>query len=593
MVDVNELRVNSNLKELFPPTLAKALNAIVKNIITEHSDVILTVGSLEKDSPANPLASLHLFVVWNDGIEPDEKTVTELAHSVVEPLKAKCKHVEMHLCSHSRLFEMFLAKDPLLTNTLKRLVVLYDAETVVPMKGVVAMDAEWNFPAFKEYLRVPISNEGDPDTEEMEKWKEKFINELASSRLAEDTNLCETVAELSKKIYAKFGIYVETVLYAPDESAPSFGSPSVLVLINDTDIRELSRIQLKLKIDSILSQYATETAFAQPVVSILLTEFFNSMREADGDTTYLISQAIVVFDKGGWSRLQRAFRNWVEPTGSRRAPARSGFLRQFANTSLWLGKFSPDSELRSYVKRHLAGWWGLGKRIVDKANAREGVIVIATAWIAQIGFVVGWILWRGWAAVKVPLLIIVFFVIAPLIVNLSFRALVKLKLARYSPFIMPPIIALLTLALLLYIGSATSAPSSIETPVASLVQAREEIASNLRLTSEKLEQALEDLEKADERNQQALSQKVKDLTDDKDRLAKEVDALKGVRVDQAEVIGRVYIDLLNKSNKEDRVSDMLIRVLFLILGVALAEGIRGLSRAVKGRPQPTDAADVL
>lgn len=593
MENVNELRINSDLKALFPPALAKALDALVKRIIAEHSDVILAFGSLEKESPVNPLASLHFFVVWNDAIESDEKAITELTNALIKPLKADCKSIELHLCSDSRLFEMFFTKEPLLTNTLKRLVVLYDAETIVPMKAVLAMDTEWNFPFFKEYLRVPISREDDAVTQEMENWKEGFLGKLASSTLAKDTNLCKTIAELSIKILAKFDKYVEAILYAPDDSVPSYASPSVLVLINDTDVEKLSRIELKLKIDNIFTRYATERAFTQPVVSIFLSEFFNSIRETDADTANLFSHAIIVFDKGVWSRLQRAFGNCMKFAPEGRAPARSGFLRQFANTSLWLGKFSPNSELRSYGKRHVSGWWGLGKRIVDKANAHESVIVIATLWIVQIGFIIGWILLRGWNAGRILVLIIVFFILAPFIINISFRALVKLKLARFSPFIMPPIMALLTIALLLYIGTVTSKPLSIETPIASLTQAREQVALDLRLTSEKLEQALNELQKADQENLQFFTQKVNNLTEDKERLEKEVETLQGIKDDQAQVISRIYVDFLDKSKKEDRVYDNLSRVLFLILGVVLAYGIRWLSKAVKGSTPRADASDVL
>ena len=53
MEDVNDLRVTSDLKQLYPPTLAKALDALVTRIIAEHSEVVSLVKTQSGAVPAS------------------------------------------------------------------------------------------------------------------------------------------------------------------------------------------------------------------------------------------------------------------------------------------------------------------------------------------------------------------------------------------------------------------------------------------------------------------------------------------------------------------------------------------------------------
>ena len=114
-----------------------------------------------------------------------------------------------------------------------------------------------------------------------------------------------------KKLLGKFESYIAGIALLPPEKPKEGGKPNldkinVLVLIDDTDSKKMSKEELKSKLGSIIENIAKETDKNIEARTVIFSELWQSCYDAKYDVLQLIALSAPVYDAGMLSAVKIA-----------------------------------------------------------------------------------------------------------------------------------------------------------------------------------------------------------------------------------------------------------------------------------------------
>jgi len=594
-MDDHDLRKFTQLGKFFPRRIAKALKSVIEGIPNAHyANGLVSLCIWEPDATVD-LSGVHFYVVWDDS---DGRAQCAFEDALSEGIRDKMKDVvssiEIEYLALSEVLVAFAAHEETTRSRLAKSIVLFDQETIVPLKALLEMKEEWDYKPFTKYLRTSPSSKSNNVTEETAKIKEELKAAVPSDdewslRWDREAALC-TLAQTVQK----FQPYVDGAILVPQIDAFPMWSGTVLVLINDTDVETMQRVELKLKIQSRIHRFEADHAVEGLVSLVLLTEFYDMFIRNPKEADALLSNGCRLQAKPLWDRLRRL------STAMANALPREGSVQpkiwDASNVPLWLGRISPNLELRGYEKRKVSGAWGKWQAVVGFANRHEFGIVTCFVWLFIITFLTYLGLISGFASVKVPLFLVGFVVLFPLFMRLFFRGLVKLGWGRYSPFIMPIVVSVLWTAAIL--GSNLLRPTKGEgtTTIDRLETIRTRLTTELEETSQRLRETFKELEAADTAQHQAIQAEIGSLTIHKEQIAKDISTLETVRSEQAETLGRLYVDQVKQEfqiqNATGQRWDILVNIIALLVGALVGQVLGFVVRRIASKRKGGESLSV-
>jgi hypothetical protein len=572
-----QLRTLTDLGVFFPRSLARALHDVIQGLPPDSFEGrLLSLVVWEPDQPVD-LRRLRFFAVYDDTSDESPPPFTQPLESLLNSKLGKhASPLEVDYVPLSTLVTDLIAGVDTTRKRISHSIVLYDQETIIPLKALAEMQDEWGYGPFHEYMhtifRVPADAEpGQPSADDAKRRITEMVVGApeAVRELFADGSLCAALAAA----IAKFGPYVEACVIVPP-SCHLLPESSAVVIVNDTDVSRLQRIELKLKIQGILISLSKESKSAFPLNVMLLTEVYDLILRRDAPLSALIHDGTRVYDNGVWGRLGRLMSR-LPPLEQADRDAHIRTVWNVWNVPLWLAQLLPNIELRGYEKRRVKGAWGLLQRVTDWANRHELKMVAALVWVFVISVLASVAISGGWFAVKLPLALVLVVPLVSVLSSLVFRGLVNVGLGRYSPFIMPLVLCGLWATAIFGVRILGRPEATEARQLATVEVLRTGLTNKLAETTREIQDTVRELDEASVARGASLRREIAELERRKLQLVADAATLDSLRGPQTDAIGRAYGEILKREMKRQDLGqkrwDILVNVVALILGAALGQ----------------------